>query len=449
MAGIGVLDLARRRVEQHEKERDEAVGPRAPRDGLREPPGHLGHADALVRPGVKRRLERRHQQRRADALAAHVGDGGVDLAVRSGAVVEVVAGDLPGSDVRAVELVARDVRRVLGQKTLLDLASQRELAVHLPLLGVLGHQARVLDLGRGHVGERRQEAKVRLLEGAMAHPAIHVDQPDHLALVFERRRQHGLDAGEADRVGQRDLRSAGGVHEQQAIALLDDRRDERSREPQLVGRDSVGHPDDGGDELAGGGRAQENDAPVGTERLENLVHQELEELVDRDVLQELDRELVDDAQRLDQLAELLGRKLGIGLRVLAQQLGRRLQDRVVEGVVPGCLLDTDTRGGLGLHLDRDGADRDPIARAQRLNGDQPLAVQERPVARAEVLDGQGAVGVLDDAGVLAREHLVGNGQIVDRRAPDRHDRAVEDELLGRHTRPGQVEVEHVGNRKGF
>ena len=136
-----------------------------------------------------------------------------------------------------MEIVTRELGGSRAEP-LLDLARERELAVHLLLVGGFRHQARVLDLGRGDVRERRQEAQVRFLEGPVPDLAVHVDETDDFALVLERRREDGLDAREADRVGQRHAGTRRRVHEDQAVPLLDDLRDERLRQADVVG----GHP---------------------------------------------------------------------------------------------------------------------------------------------------------------------------------------------------------------
>ena len=135
---------------------------------------------------------------------------------------------------------------------------------------------------------------------------------------------------------------------------------------------------------------QQDDAAVRLQRLEDLVHEELQQLVHRDVAQQLDRQLVDDAQRLDELGELLGRQPRVRLGVLAQQLGRGLQDRVVERFLSAA-VDANARRGLGLDLERHAADGDAVAGLQGWIVVEPVAVQEGAVARAEVLDGEAAV----------------------------------------------------------
>jgi hypothetical protein len=341
-----------------------------------------------------------------------------------------------------VQLVAVERRRVLRKQPLLDLAREREFAVHLPLLGVLLLEPRVLDLGRGDVRERSQEAQVRLLEGAMPDAAVDVDQADDLARVLERRREHGLDAGEPDGVGERHTRTRHRVHQEQAVALLDDRGNERLRQADVLGRDALGDPDDGRHELAGGAGLQQDQPAVGLERLEHLVHEEAEQLVDRDVAQELDRQLVDDAQRLDELAHLLGGQARVGLgRVGPQELRGRLQDGVVERILPAA-LDADASRGLRLDLERDAADRDPVAGFQDLNGRQALAVQERAVAGAQVLDREAAVARPDDARVLAGEHLVGDRQVVHRGPADGGHGPVQRDLARSHAGSGDVQVKH-------
>ena len=66
--------------------------------------------------------------------------------------------------------------------------------------------------------------------------------------------------GEPDRVGERDARARGGVHQEEAVSLLDDRGDERLRQPDVLGRDPLGDAHDGRDELARHAGAQEHDA---------------------------------------------------------------------------------------------------------------------------------------------------------------------------------------------
>ena len=181
-------------------------------------------------------------------------------------------------------------------------------------------------------------------------------RPDDLALVLERRREDRLDSGEADRLGERHARAGGGVHQEEAVFLLDDRGDERLRQPDVLGGNPLRDAHDGRDELARDAGAQQDDAAVRHEGLEDLVHQELQELVHRDVAQELDRQLVDDPERLDQLGELFGREPRVGLLVLrAQQLRRGLQDRVVERV-RAARLDAHAGRGLRLELQGDAAD---------------------------------------------------------------------------------------------
>ena len=145
------------------------------------------------------------------------------------------------------------------------------------------------------------------------------------------------------------------------------------------------------------------------ERLEDLVHEELQKLVDRDVAQELDRQLVDDAQRLDELARAARPgacgSVSVGLRSSSAEAFRIVLSSASS---PADLVDPHPGRGLGLDLERDAADRDPVARTSAAGRDEPLAVQERPVARAQVLDRQAAVAVPDDPGVLAGEHLVGD-----------------------------------------
>ena len=341
-----------------------------------------------------------------------------------------------------MQLIARQGRGLLRQEALLDLARQRELPVHLALLGVLLHEPRVLDLGRGHVGERGQQAQIGLFERPVAHAAVDVDETHDLAGVLERRRQDRLDAREADRVRERNSGARGRVHEEQSVAFLDDRGDERLRQPDVLGRDPLGHAHDRRRELARRPGAKEDEAAVGVERLEDLVHEEAEELVDRDVAQELDRELVDDPERLDQLAELLGGQARVGLRgVRAQQLGRGLEDGVVERVF-ATAFDPHAGRRLGLDLERHAAHGDPVAGLERLDHGQALAVQERPVARAEVLDRECPVVAAHDAGVLAREHLVRDRQIVHRRPADRGHGSVERQLARGHAGGGDVEVKH-------
>ena len=184
---------------------------------------------------------------------------------------------------------------------MLDFAGERELPVHLLLFRGLRHQPRVLDLRGSHVRERRQETQVRFLEGAMAHLAVDVNEPDHLAFVLERRGQDRLDPREADRVGERDARAGRRVHQDQPVPLLDDLSDEGLRQPDVVGRHPLRDPDDRRDQLVRQSGAEQDHAPVRHESFEHLVHQELHQFVDGDVAQELDRELVDDSERLDQL----------------------------------------------------------------------------------------------------------------------------------------------------
>ena len=116
----------------------------------------------------------------------------------------------------------------------------------------------------------------------MAHLAVDVNEPDHLAFVLERRGQDRLDPREADRVGERDARAGRRVHQDQPVPLLDDLGDEGLRQPDVVGRHPLRDPDDRRDQLVRQSGAEQDHAPVRHESFEHLVHQELHQFVDGD-----------------------------------------------------------------------------------------------------------------------------------------------------------------------
>ena len=183
-----------------------------------------------------------------------------------------------------------------------------------------------------------------------------------------------------------------GVHQEQPVALLDDGGDERLREPDVLGRDALGHAHDRGSELARGARRSRTRPRSGFERLEDLVHQESEQLVDGDVAQELDRELVDDAQRLDELA-----------RAARPEAAGRSRSRARAAARPrpsGSCCRADPRPPPSMRtrvVDSDSTlsvTPPTVIRSpgfSDLDGRQPLAVQERAVAGAQVLDREAAV----------------------------------------------------------
>ena len=109
-------------------------------------------AEREARP--QRRLEVRHQQRRADALARHVADEQGDAAVAQLEVVEEVAADFARRHRHALDLGQAEHQRPLRQHVVLDLAAQLELAAD-PLLRH-GRPLVLLDVG-GHLVERDGE----------------------------------------------------------------------------------------------------------------------------------------------------------------------------------------------------------------------------------------------------------------------------------------------------
>ncbi len=83
---------------------------------------------------AQRRLDVRHQQRGADALAGHVADEQRDLAAVEHEVVEEVAADFARRHRDALDLGQPETQRRLRQHVVLDLPAELELAADALLL---------------------------------------------------------------------------------------------------------------------------------------------------------------------------------------------------------------------------------------------------------------------------------------------------------------------------
>jgi hypothetical protein len=98
------------------------------------------------------------------SLPGHVAQREQQLAAVEDEVVVVAAHGAAGL-VGAGHLVARHRGGDAGQQALLDLRRHPHVLLQAALLEALLEQADVLDLGRGHVGQRGDDAQVVLPEG--------------------------------------------------------------------------------------------------------------------------------------------------------------------------------------------------------------------------------------------------------------------------------------------
>ncbi len=138
-----------------------------------------------------------HDQCRGDALVRHVADGDPDAPIRHLDEVVEVATDRAGRAVVRRDLPLRQLRELARQELLLDEGRDAELLGEAFLLGrlvgLLAHELRDADGGRGLGGERRQQAAVVRGVLLLAQARAQVERADQLALRHER--DHQGDAG--------------------------------------------------------------------------------------------------------------------------------------------------------------------------------------------------------------------------------------------------------------
>ena len=147
MAGVDVAQLARRRVEDADEERRVDRPGRVALDVDVDLARDRVEILAEREPRAQRRLDVRHEERGADALARDVADEQRDAPVGQREVVEEIAADFPGRHRDALDLGQPEAQRRLRQHVVLNLPAELELALDpllldrraLVLLDVLGH----------------------------------------------------------------------------------------------------------------------------------------------------------------------------------------------------------------------------------------------------------------------------------------------------------------------
>ena len=181
MARVDVRDLPRLRVEPREEEGDVLPGGHVLADGAVDARHRLRHR--LLHPvAAHGGAQHGHEQGRPRALAGDVAQRHQELALVQREVV-VVAADRAAGPVRADHAVAADHGRRIGQEAALDLRRHPHVLLQPALLHALLEQAHVLDLGRGHVRERGDDARVLLVEGPHHGQRVEVHEADDGVLV--------------------------------------------------------------------------------------------------------------------------------------------------------------------------------------------------------------------------------------------------------------------------
>ena len=252
--------------------------------------------------------------------------------------------------------------------------------------------------------ERHQQLHVLLGEAAEVDARAEDEHAEAARGVEEGGRDQAAHPGAEDALGGGEARVGERVEDERGLRLvhhlvLEAARVEdlslRAREP------AARHP------LEPAVRALEVDGGLlGPQVLEGAVQQHLEQLVQGLGGGERAMDLVQQLETARRLALGGGEQLGGGAQ----------HDRVARR---GALLARRGRGGAALALDRDHGLRElhEVARADRRRGGDRSPVQQRRVARAEVLDHPPALLPVEP-GVLAGEEAVGQDEVGTRRAPD-------------------------------
>jgi hypothetical protein len=174
-------------------------------------------------------VDRRHEERRRNALARDVGHEEREPSAGEREEVEVVAADLAGRDVARGDVEPRDTREVAGQDLPLDRRGELELPLDALFLKGLLVQTRRFDRGRRLVGEERQQARVgrREVQHAAVPRFLVRDRQDPEPPAGDRDldREHLL----ARERGGRRVARGGGVVDQPAVGQLPGRGLARTR----------------------------------------------------------------------------------------------------------------------------------------------------------------------------------------------------------------------------
>ena len=171
--------------------------------------------------GSQRRAERRHDQRRGDALARDVGHDDTDAVPAERHIVVVVAPDRVRRQVDRGHVVAREPGRPARQQAELHLARHAQLILDALLLEHLPVQQRLLDRERGRAREELQELGIVGGEGRLT-VALDVEAADDARLAHDRHRQ----LRERARAARHVARVETHVGRQHRLAGVDDMADD-------------------------------------------------------------------------------------------------------------------------------------------------------------------------------------------------------------------------------
>ena len=190
VAGVGVAQPARRRLEDRVEAGDEHV----PRDVAVEEAvrtrEHRRGRDEARRVTTQDAAGRRHHQRRRHAVPGDVADHERDLAVRELDKVIEVAAHLARRAVVRGDLPALELGQALGKELLLD--ELRDLKLLLESLAsadlglLLAHELRDPHRRRGLTGELVEKAAVLARVLLVGEPRSELEEPDELSLADER-----------------------------------------------------------------------------------------------------------------------------------------------------------------------------------------------------------------------------------------------------------------------
>jgi hypothetical protein len=303
-----------------------------------------------------------------------------------------------------------------------------ELAVEQPPLRGLLREAQAADPHGGGRGDRREQLHVALAEDVNAALRAQHDHAEAALAVEQRRRHQAAHARRHDALGVREAGVLARVGDERRHALLGHLAGERPRVERLAAH--ARRPPHGHARERSRGVPQEDGAFLGPQLPEGALEDQLRQRLQRHRPGERAMDLVQEAQPSREPAGILS-----GNRRGREQLRRRAEERAVREALVGAAREPVSRRGrsrpAARALQDDPALREPdhVADAQRRRlRDRPV-VEERRVARAEVLEEPAALAQ-EQPRVLSREIAVGQHHVRLRRAPE-HDRLARERVTER------------------
>ncbi len=443
VAGVGVAQPAAGGVQHGEEGGGKLLRRRPPVEEAREADADLVRRQSVLDRSGGEGLERGGEQRGGHALAGDVGDHQHQLAIvcpRHHLVV--VAGHHPRRKVGAVELPARDRRQLARQQGHLNAAGERQLLLQAPTLLGLQHQPQVAQVERRDRRERHQQLQILLRELAHVQAGFEDDHAQRPLRAEQRRGDEAAHAGEEDarrlgeaHVGQR-------VEHQGRHVLLGDLAHQAAGEAHL-GDVAGGGADGGGLQLAALVLEQDG-AAVRPQVLQHAFEDQPQQPLQR---QRLAQRLVDLVEQLQPLrvapqAGLALRLRGVRRALAVEHLGGVPEDRtVLQEVVD--LGDARRRRRLLHERQHAVADLDGVADRHGRRLHHLLAVEQRAVARAEILHIEGRADAVE-ARVPAGEEGVGERQVGVGGAADDQRIPLEGMVERQALRGDDVELQHGG-----